>query len=281
MPKRWSGIWLCSVSFTVSGRLLLPHLQEGGRHQHQTGSSRGRASIFLGVAWILTRGQPWEGCGFTVPGVEELAGGRGNDQRTRSPSEQNLLPVKLCHLQPDLLGVHLHCALTRPVGTCWWDEKSWDHHVLHIKGDFPWPVKWRAGGCRWSQAQGPQQKFKQEDSWGLCHPQMSMDDLGGGGDRSTGGRLSTLERQDPDSARHLGISVAASWLLWQSTPWFTKLEPHCCFSSLYLVDGHSLLHSACQLNWRMSSLGVVKAICKHPAVFWLDSISHFMNQPGS
>jgi len=106
VPKRWSGIWLCSVRFTVSGRLLLPHLQEGGRHQHQTGSSRGRASIFLGVAWILTRGQPWGGCGFTVPGVEELAGGRGNDQRTRSPSEQNLLPVKLCHLQPDLLGVH-------------------------------------------------------------------------------------------------------------------------------------------------------------------------------
>ena len=78
---------------------------------------------------------------------------------------------------------------------------------------------------------------------------MSMDNLGGwGGDRSAGGRLSTLERQDPDSARNLGISVAASWLLWQSTPWFTKLEPHCCFSSLYLVDGHSLLHSVSRLG---------------------------------
>lgn len=34
-------------------------------------------------------------------------------------------------------------------------------------------------------------------------------------------------------------------------------------------------------NWKRSSLGVVKAICKHPAVFWLDSIYHFMNQPES
>ena len=177
------------------------------------------------------------------------AGGRGNDQRAWSHSEQNLLLVKLCHRQPDLIGFHLYRAPTGPVGTCWWDEKSWDHHVFHIKGDFPRPVKWRAGGCRWSRAQGPRQKLKQEDSWGLCHPQMSMDDLGGwSGDRSAGGQLSTLERQDPDSARNLGIGVAASWLLWQSTPWFTKLEPWCCFSSLYLVDGHSLLYSVSQLG---------------------------------
>ena len=72
---------------------------------------------------------------------------------------------------------------------------------------------------------------------------MSMDDLGGwSGDRSAGGQLSTLERQGPDSARNLGIG------LWQSTPWFTKLEPDCCFSSLYLVNGHSLLYSVSQLG---------------------------------
>ena len=41
---------------------------------------------------------------------------------------------------------------------------------------------------------------------------------------------------------------SSQWLLWQSTPWFTKLEPHCCFSSLYLVDGHSLLHSVSRLG---------------------------------
>lgn len=46
--------------------------------------------------------------------------------------------------QPDLIEFHLHHALTGPVGTCWWDEKSWDHHMFHIS----------ASHGQWSRGQG-------------------------------------------------------------------------------------------------------------------------------
>lgn len=124
-----------------------------------------------------------------------------------------------------------------------------------------------AGGCRWSQAQGPQQKLKQRTLEDCVIP-VSMDNLGGwGGDRSAGGRLSTLERQDPDSARNLGISVCLLAPLWEHTlvyqTWTTLLLLFSLLGRWSFTLAFSLSIGQDRTE-RGSSLGVVKAICKHP-----------------